>query len=100
MGGRADQLLAQRLRPTPSLHRRPAGLRRRLPCFGRRHRHHPCTAAGRMVLLPLGHPAKITTHPLTYWRTLLTSLGIGAPLAGADALTVTALSLRATFRPA
>src|SRR4051794_17622296 len=71
MGGRADQLLAQRLRPTPSLHRTPAGLRRRLPCFGRRHRHHPCTAAGRMVLLPLGHPAKITTHPLTYWRTLL-----------------------------
>src|SRR3954447_22702337 len=71
MGGRADQLLAQRLRPTPSLHRTPAGLRRRLPCFGRRHRHHPCTAAGRLVLLPLGHPAKITTHPLTYWRTLL-----------------------------
>jgi hypothetical protein len=24
-----------------------------------------------MVALPLGHPAKITTHPLTYWRTLL-----------------------------
>src|SRR3954449_3301389 len=71
MGGGADQLLAQRLRPTPSLHRTPAGLRRRLPCCGRRHRHHPCTAAGRMVLLPLGHPAKITTHPLTYWRTLL-----------------------------
>src|SRR3954463_15097269 len=76
MGGRADQLLAQRLRPTPSLHRTPAGLRRRLPCFGRRHRHHPCTAAGRMVLLPLGHPAKITTHPLTYWRTLLAGDGL------------------------
>src|SRR4051794_20313194 len=71
MGGRADQLLAQRLRPTPSLHRTPPGLRRRLPRPGRRHRHHPCTAAGRMVLLPLGHPAKITAHPLTYWRTLL-----------------------------
>src|SRR3954447_26377819 len=76
MGGRADQLLAQRLRPTPSLHRTPPGLRRRLPCFGRRHRHHPCTAAGRMVLLPLGHPAKITAHPLTYWRTLLQSLAM------------------------
>src|SRR4051812_44436689 len=80
MGGRADQLLAQRLRPTPSLHRTPPGLRRRLPRPGRRHRHHPCTAAGRMVLIPLGHPAKITAHPLTYWRTLLAlvHLSLGA----------------------
>jgi hypothetical protein len=23
---------------------------------------------GRLAPLPLGHPAKITTHPLTYWR--------------------------------
>src|SRR3954447_3712932 len=26
---------------------------------------------GRLAPLPLGHPAKISTHPLTYWRGLL-----------------------------
>ena len=34
-----------------------------------RHRHDRCPAPGRLVPLPLGHPAKITTHPLTYLRT-------------------------------
>jgi transposase len=57
-------------RPAAPLHRTTPRLRRRLPRPGRGHRHHPCPAAGRVVALPLGHPATITTHPLTYWRTL------------------------------
>jgi hypothetical protein len=32
--------------------------------------HHPCAMPGRLAPLPLGHPAKISTHPLTYWRGL------------------------------
>jgi hypothetical protein len=42
-----------------------------LPRPRRRHRHRPCSAAGRLVPLPLEHPSEITTHPLTYWRELL-----------------------------
>src|SRR4051794_24910196 len=74
MGRRADQLLAQRLRQAPPLHRAAPGLRRRLPRTGRRHRDGPWPARRRLAQVPLEHPAKITTHPLTYWR---------APLAGA-----------------
>src|SRR4051812_36611999 len=64
-------LLAPRLRSTPSLHRAPPRVRRCLPRPGRRHRHRPCPPPGRLVPLPLGHPTEITTHPLTYWRELL-----------------------------
>ncbi len=35
------------------------------------HRHCPCSATGRLVPLPLGHPPEITAHSLTYWRGLL-----------------------------
>src|SRR4051794_2891450 len=64
-------MLAQRLRQTPSLYRTPPSLRRRLPRPGRSHCHCSCAMPGRLAPLPLGHPAKISTHPLTYWRGLL-----------------------------
>src|SRR4051794_12085350 len=34
-------------------------------------RHPPRSSPRRLVPLPLEHPTEITTHPLTYWRTLL-----------------------------
>src|SRR4051794_37063543 len=71
LGRRADQLLAQRLRQAAPLHRAPPRLRRCLPRPGRRDRHPPCPASGRLVPLSLGHSTEITTHPLTYWRTPL-----------------------------
>jgi hypothetical protein len=36
---------------------------------------------GRLAPLPLGHPAKISTHPLTYWRGLLGSARLGITMA-------------------
>jgi transposase len=67
---RAHPRLAQRLRQAPPLHRTPPRLCRRLPLPGRGHHHHPCSAPGRLIPLPLGHPATNTTRPLTCWRTL------------------------------
>src|SRR3954453_17994066 len=69
LGGRARQLLAQRLRPAAPLHRTPQDLRRGLSRPRRRHRDPACSPSGRLVPLPLGQPAAVTTHPLTYWRT-------------------------------
>jgi hypothetical protein len=70
VAGGADQLLVQRLRQAPPLHRTPPRLRRRIPRPGRRHRHRPCAMPGCLAALPLGLPTTITTHPLTYWRGL------------------------------
>jgi hypothetical protein len=51
VGRRAHQLLAQRLRPAPPLHRTAPVLRRGLPRPCRRHRHPPRSPSGRPVQL-------------------------------------------------